>query len=169
MNRRLRDLFGDRTPRVVELYRKADPTASPYKILSLVVTDQRTGANSIKIAERKAALGKAPAFLYNFNWETKVAGLMSPHTIEIPFCFNNIAIGKPIVGDDPEAQQLADKVCDAWVAFAKSGDPSTPQLPKWLPYDAADRNTMLFDVQSKVAKDPIRDKRLLMNELSNST
>src|SRR5438128_2757482 len=120
------------------------------------------GVNSIKLAERKAALGRAPAYLYNFNWETPVAGLKSPHTLEIPFVFNNIAIAKPLVGDSPEAFALAEKVCDAWVAFARTGNPNTKALPAWPAFTPTERCTMLFANESKIEKDPIREKRLLL-------
>jgi para-nitrobenzyl esterase len=163
---RTKTLFGDGAARVLELYRKANPGLSPYDLFVLISTDYPTGISSIRLAERKAASGKAPVYLYNFNWETPVAGLHSPHTIEIPFVFNNIALAKPLVGDGAEARALAEKVCDAWVAFARTGDPSTPALPKWTPFTEKDRATMLFNNESKVVNDPIREKRLLLNEVA---
>jgi para-nitrobenzyl esterase len=123
------------------------------------------GIGSIRLAERKAASSKAPVYLYNFNWETPVAGLKSPHIVDVPFVFNNIAIGKPLVGDSPNARALAEKVCDAWVAFARTGDPNTAALPHWQPFTAKDRYTMLFNNESKVEQDPVRAKRLLLEEV----
>jgi para-nitrobenzyl esterase len=165
LQKRTKTLFGEAAPRVVDLYRKSHPALNPYDLFVLISTDYPTGVASIRLAERKAASGKAPVYLYNFNWETPVAGLKSPHTLEIPFVFNNIAIAKPLVGDGADARALAEKVCDAWVTFARTGDPSTPALPKWLPFTEADRYTMLFNNESKVEKDPIREKRLLLNEV----
>jgi para-nitrobenzyl esterase len=165
LQKRTKDLFGDAAGRVVELYRKTNPGLSPYELFVLISTDSEMGIGSIRLAERKAASGKAPVYLYNFNWETPVAGLKSPHTIDVPFVFNNIAIGKPLVGDSPQARALAEKVCDAWVAFARTGDPNTAALPHWHPYTAKDRYTMLFNNESKVEKDPVRQKRLLLDEV----
>ena len=169
METRVKTLFGDDSPRVIELYRKSNPRANPYELYVLISTDNQMGMNSIKLAERKADLGKAPAYLYNFNWETPVAGLQSPHTLEIPFIFNNIAIAKPLVGDSPEAFALANKVCDSWVAFARTGNPNTGALPHWPPFTLKDRDTMLFSDDSEVEKDPIRAKRLLLNEVRKSS
>jgi para-nitrobenzyl esterase len=160
-----KDLFGNAAGRVVDLYRKTNPGLSPYDLFVLISTDSDIGLGSIRLAERKAAAGKAPVYLYSFNWETSVAGLKSPHTIDLPFVFNNIAIGKPLVGDTPQARALAEKVCDAWVAFARTGDPDTAALPHWHPYSATDRYTMLFNNESKVEKDPDREKRLLLDEV----
>jgi para-nitrobenzyl esterase len=165
LQKRVQGLFGDNGQRVIELYRKAHPDLTPYELFVLISTDNQMGVNSIKLAERKSELGKGPAYLYNFNWETPVAGLRSPHTLEIPFVFNNIAIAKPLVGDSTEAFVLADKVCDAWVAFARTGNPNTKALPEWPAFTTKDRYTMLFNNESKVEKDPIREKRLLLSEV----
>ena len=43
---------------------------------------------SIHLAERRAALGKAPTYHYVWAWETPVMNLLAPHTMEIPFVFN---------------------------------------------------------------------------------
>ena len=165
LERRVKTLFGDNSRRVIDLYRKTDPGLSPYDLFVLMQTDSGMGINSIRIAERKAAGGGAPAYLYNFNWDTPVEGLRSPHTLEIPFVFNNIEIAKPLTGNGKEAFELANKVSDAWVAFARTGNPNTPGLPAWPAYSDKDRGTMVIDNQSKVVNDPIRDKRLLLNEV----
>ena len=47
-----------------------------------------------------------------------------------------------------------------------TGNPNTPGLPTWPPYNDKDRGTMVIDNESKVVNDPIRDKRLLLNEVS---
>jgi para-nitrobenzyl esterase len=57
---------------------------------------------------------------------------------------------------------LADKVSDAWVAFARSGDPNTPKLPHWPAYDAKERATMVINNVSTVVNDPLREQRIAM-------
>jgi para-nitrobenzyl esterase len=57
---------------------------------------------------------------------------------------------------------LADKVSDAWIAFARSGDPNTSKLPRWTAYNAANRATMVIDNESRLVDDPIREQRLVM-------
>jgi para-nitrobenzyl esterase len=57
---------------------------------------------------------------------------------------------------------LADRVSDAWIAFARTGHPDTPKLPHWPAFNAADRPTMVIENQSRVEKDPIREQRLVM-------
>ena len=60
---------------VIDLYRKASPGLSPYELCVLIQTDSGMGLNSIRLAERKAAAGRAPVYLYNFNWDTPAEGL----------------------------------------------------------------------------------------------
>ena len=91
--------------------------------------------------------------------------MRSPHTIEIPFVFNNIKIAGPLISKMPEAYALAEKVSAAWVAFARTGNPNTPKLPKWPAYSARSRDTMLFNNESRVEQDPDRGPRLVMEQV----
>jgi para-nitrobenzyl esterase len=163
MRTRVRDLLGEAAERVIDVYRRANPGASPSDIYFLVASDHRYSAPVMKIAERRAALGRGKVYLYYFRWETPIDGgrLRSPHTIEIPFVFDNLG-ASPLTSGSPEAPALAAKVSDAWIAFARTGNPTTAALPAWPAFNAADRATMVFDNQSIVVNDPIRLERLAM-------
>jgi para-nitrobenzyl esterase len=78
--------------------------------------------------------------------------MRSPHTIEIPFVFHNIAVAGPLISKVPEALALSDKVSEAWVAFARTGNPNTPGLPPDPPTPEATRDTMLFNTESRVER-----------------
>ena len=119
----------------------------------------------MKIAERRAALHQGPVYLYYFRWESPYEGgrFKAPHTVEIPFAFHNVD-ASPLTAGSPTAPALADKVSDTWIAFARTGNPSTSNLPAWPAYDAVTRATMVFDNQSTVVNDPIRAARLVMFE-----
>lgn len=160
---RIRGLVGESAGRVIDVYRKANPGATPSDIYFLIASDYRYGAPVMKIAERRAALKKAPVFLYYFRWETPIDGgrLKSPHTIEIPFAFDNIKASR-LTASSPDAPALADKVSDEWIAFARKGDPNTPKLPRWPAFNAAERPTMVFNNESKLENDPIREQRIAM-------
>jgi len=75
------------------------------------------------------------------------------HTMELPFVFDNVEIAKAEVGTGPDLQPLADKISGAWVAFARTGNPSHKGLPKWTPYDMNRRATMVFNNQCKLVDD----------------
>jgi para-nitrobenzyl esterase len=164
MRGRVKGLAGNDGEALIDLYRKLYPRTTPADLYFLIASDFRYGGPVMKIAERRAALGKAPVYLYYFTWETPVEGgrLHSPHTIEIPFAFDNVQISRGLTGGGADAMALADKVSDAWIAFARTGDPNTPKLPHWPGFNAAERPTMVINNQSKVVGDPIREQRLAM-------
>jgi para-nitrobenzyl esterase len=169
MRARIGKILGDKSDAMIALYRKLNPGASPSDIYFLIASDYRYGAPTMIAAQRRAEMGKAPVYLYYFTWETPVQGgrLKSPHTMEIPFAFDNVQISARMTGGGPEAMALADKVSDAWIAFARTGDPNTPKLPHWPAYDAKDRATMVINNVSKVVNDPLREQRLAMFQAWN--
>ena len=74
---------------------------------------------------------------------------------------------RPFAGKGPEARALAERMQDAWIAFARTGNPNTPKLPRWPAFNAADRPTMVFNNVSKVENDPLREQRLAMFQAMN--
>jgi para-nitrobenzyl esterase len=164
--RAARRIGGD-PARVIDAFRKAHPDATPWDLWILIATDHPRGTYSRELAKRKAAQAGAPVFLYRFDWETPEGGghMRSPHTVEIPFVFNNIKVAGALISKMPEAQALATRVSAAWVAFARTGNPDTPALPKWPVYSAASRDTMLFNDTSRVEQDPDRVCRLAMEQV----
>jgi len=164
MRGRVKEILGDRAPSMIDLYQKLNPGATPSDLYFLIASDYRYGAPTILAAQRRAALGKGPVYLYYFTWETPVQGgrLKSPHTMEIPFAFDNVKISARMTGGGEDAMALADKISDTWIAFARSGDPNTPKLPHWPAYDAKDRATMVINNVSKVVNDPLKEQRMAM-------
>ena len=109
--------------------------------------------------ERKAAAGKAPAYLYHFEKHTPASTrggkLNAPHSIEIAYAFDNLALAVPLSGPVTPAQQaLADKVSGLWTSFARTGKPSAPGVPAWPAYNAKTRPVMVLDDTCKVVDDP---------------
>jgi para-nitrobenzyl esterase len=159
-------LGGDPT-RAIEAFRKAQPGATPWDLWILLATDHPRGTYARELAKRKADQRAAPAFMYRYDWETPEGGghMRSPHTIEIPFVFNNIEIAGPLISKMPEAFTLAEKTSAAWAAFARTGDPNTAKLPKWRAYSATARETMLFNNECRLESDPDRGPRLVMEQI----
>jgi para-nitrobenzyl esterase len=164
MRTRIRQLLGNHADEAIRVYQKVNPGASASDIYFLIASDYRYSGPVTKIAERRAALGKSPVYLYYFRWETPVDGgrLKSPHTIEIPFAFDNVKAATRLTGGGPEAMALADKVSDTWIAFAKTGNPNQPKMPRWTAFNATDRPTMVFNTDSRVVNDPIKEQRLMI-------
>jgi para-nitrobenzyl esterase len=154
---------------VIEAFRAAQPRATPWDLWILIASEHPRGAYARELAKRKAAQAAAPAYFYRFDWETPEGGghMRSPHTVEIPFVFNNIDIAGPLISQMPAAHALAAKVSAAWAAFARTGDPNVPQLPAWPAYSAATRDTLLFNNEIRVEQDPDRGPRQAMERALN--
>jgi para-nitrobenzyl esterase len=164
MRQKIGALIGGRAEHAIETYRAANPGASPSDLYFLIASDYRYSGPVMKIAERRAALAGGPVYLYYFRWETPVNGgrLKSPHTIEIPFAFDNIEHAMGLTGGGADARALADKLSETWIAFARTGNPNTGKLPKWPAFNATERPTMVINTSSRVENDPIRAQRVVM-------
>ncbi|THD56401.1 carboxylesterase family protein [Phenylobacterium sp.] len=140
---------------LVAALRAAYPDYNPTHLASGVGTAVGMWAGSIKLAERKAAQKAAPVWMYMLTWETPVAKgrLRTPHALEIPLVFDNVEKARNFVGRGDEPQVVADQMSDAWLAFARTGDPG------WPAYDARTRATKLFDLESRVVSDPLPEVR----------
>ena len=167
LRKRAGELLGERAEATLEVYRKAVPTATPAELYFLMVSDNRYCAPIMKIAERRAALGAAPVYCYYFCWETPVQGgrLKSAHALEIGFVFDNTERSSRFTGGGARPAALADKMSDAWIAFAATGKPQTPKLPVWTPYNAQQRATMVFNDQTELVNDPLGPRREAMQSV----
>jgi para-nitrobenzyl esterase len=147
---------------VIDLYRKLHPDHTPTDLLVDVVTSQFTTIPSMHIAERKFAQGKAPAYLYMVTWETPVLGgkMRSPHGIDLTFVFDNTDIAAGLLGTGPQPQQMAKLMSQAFVAFARTGNPNHAGLPDWPAYSPAQRASLHFNVPPAVVNDSNKEERL---------
>jgi para-nitrobenzyl esterase len=154
--------------RVVAEYRDGYPGASPALLLARMTTDSGFLASATAQAERKAALGGAPAHLYLFTWPSPAgpARWGATHGIDVALAFHNA--DAPITGEGaPRARRLADDLAGAWVRFAATGDPDGGGLPRWPAYDPGTRETLVLGDTTTVEADPLRRYRLLWAELSS--
>jgi para-nitrobenzyl esterase len=160
LQQRLKPLLTDS---VLSAFRSTYPRENPSGLFFLITTAYPTVAFTEKIAERRAALGKAATYVYEFTWATPILGgrMRSPHTIEMPFVFNNVKdpLVQKLTGGGADTFPLAERVCDTWVAFAHTGNPNSKNLPHWPAYSAADREVMIINTESRADKDPDRVAR----------
>ena len=69
---------------------------------------------------------------------------------EIAFVFDNTDRCENMTGGGPAARDLAAKVSEAWIAFARTGDPNHPGLPRWTPLTSETNATMVFDTRCEL-------------------
>ena len=158
----IKTTMGADTARIWAAYRGADPKATAAQLLARISSDQGIRTNTRTLIERKALLGGAPAFLYLLTWPAPFMGgrYGSVHGTDVPLIFHNPELW-PLTAGSPEGRVVADRMAGAFVAFAKTGSPGTPELP-WAAYNSNSKPTMLFDVQSGVKNDPDRDLMSLL-------
>jgi len=158
LRQRLTPVLGSRLDRIINVYKKTRPEATPWDLL---VGIQSEGArrSSILLAERKAAGGKAPVYMYLFTWQSDYKGylLKASHAMELSFVFDNID-SMPLTGSRPDKYKLAEQMSEAWIAFARNGDPNHPGIPKWPTYTTKNRATMIFDAPCRIDIDPYREE-----------
>lgn len=151
---------------VIDIYQQANPNASASEIYFLIASDRSYVMPSITIAERRAALGGAPCYLYYLCWESPADNgrFMSPHTLDIPLVFDNVNASRLTAGNR-EAEALADKVSDSIIHFARTGNLNASALPQWTPYESGERATMVLNNTSQVVDDPIARQREAMQPI----
>jgi para-nitrobenzyl esterase len=151
--------FGAKGKALIDALRAIEPTYSPTYLFTAAISSNFAMAGSVRLAERKAAqaaAGGAPVYMWNLTWETPVdhGVFKTPHTMEIPFMLYSFDRVRAFVGPGPQPKRMADQLCGAWVAFARTGRPDGPLTPHWPPYDASRRATMVFNLESRVVDDP---------------
>ena len=159
VEKRLGDMYGSNPERIIEVFRASHPGAKPFDVLSLAMTAQvRQGA--VLQAALKAALG-TPAYLYWFTWKTPVLDgrPRSIHCIDLPFCFDNTDRSENLTGGGTGPRVLAANVSEAWIRFARSGNPNHAGIPNWPAFSAKSCPTMIFDRQCKLQNNPDKEER----------
>ena len=169
MRERVGAVAGEHTDRVIETYQRLYPDMNPAERLIATLTDSNFRIRSLIVAERKAAQGAAPTYMYAFEWETPVQGgrLKSPHALDVPFTFDTIDLTNA-TDRSAAAHTLAATMSETWAAFAHSGVPAHKSLPHWPAYDVARRSTMILDAECRVENDPRGETRQLWQEITAS-
>ena len=128
---------------VVAQVRERYPEASPEELFHRIVTPARSWRGQVEEAEARARGGRGNTFVYQLDFEE------AKHTDDIGLAFGTVPDATP-------AQvAMSEIVMDAFVRFARTGNPG------WPAYDLASRQTMIFDETSRVASDPRRWEREL--------
>ena len=150
---------------VVIEYRRIYPAYSPSDVLFAATTAARSWRGAIIELEERAKAGH-PTWAYQLDWATPRDGgrFGAPHASDIQLVFDNIA--KPgATAEGPTAQRMADQMSEAFIAFARTGDPNCKAIPRWEPFTLPRRAALVFDVPSKLVDDPRGAERRLFEKV----
>jgi para-nitrobenzyl esterase len=161
----VRDAAPAKADQIIAALRAAHPGATPGDLAIAFQTAKTFWIDSVVLAERKLTQ-PAPVWMYRMDWDQSPAlggKLKAAHAMELSFVFGTFDNIRFFVGPGDGPNRMAAQMHPAWVAFAKTGDPQTANLPTWPRYDLAKRQTMIFNLESKVESDPQGDLRRLMS------
>jgi len=117
---------------------------------------------AIRMAE--AASKRQPTYMYLFTYRSTSTyrNYGSAHSMELPFVFGVIDDLDVITvtGRDPHRQELMHQIQEAWIRFARTGNPNHPGLPPWPKYDVKGRATMELGTTCRLINDPYREQRV---------
>ncbi|HEV8693204.1 MAG TPA: carboxylesterase/lipase family protein [Lysobacter sp.] len=155
--------YSDLSPDVVIAeYRKLYPRYTPSEVFFAATTAGRSWRGAVIEAELRAKQS-APTWAYQLDWPSPLDGgkWRALHTLDIALVFDNTAQPGSRTGTGAGAQRMADRMSDALLAFARSGDPNHAGIPYWSPYSLPARETMVFDEHTRMEDDPRGGERRL--------
>jgi para-nitrobenzyl esterase len=150
--------FADRKSDIVAQFKQVFPRKKVQDVL-YYAGGSRPGVKNLLV--RKLENTKTPVYNYLFAWEYPInGGITSFHCSELAFCFHALRVPQiqTATGGGPVAMALQDKVAQAWVNFARTGNPSQPGL-EWKPFTKESPQAMVFDTVSQSV--PLADDKLV--------
>jgi para-nitrobenzyl esterase len=147
----IRPIAGARAEEVVAFYKQHHSADSPSYLLADIVTDYWMRHDGNTVAQLKVQQGAAPVYVYMLEWEVTPL-LRCPHATDVTLVFNNLE-ASPIMTSAPGAQLVADQMSDAWIAFARTGNPASRSNPQWPAYTLPRRANMVFNTKSRIVGD----------------
>jgi para-nitrobenzyl esterase len=156
-------------PGLVEAYRRArekrGAATSPVELLSAIQTDIMFRMPVIQFVEAQRDR-QQPVYNYLFTWVSPVLdGLLGAcHVLDIGFVFGNY--DDTFCGTGPDADKLSRYIQDAWLAFARTGDPSCESIGTWPQYGDR-RKTMMLGKDCHVEEAPYEDERRAWDKMPN--
>ncbi len=129
----------------------------PCDIFTAIETDQKFRIPAVRLAEAQQSQGQS-AYSYLFTWPSPAFGgtLGAHHALELGFLFGNY--GEGFGGSGPVADAVSRNIQDAWLAFARTGDPSCESVGRWPSYGTR-RATMMLRDECHIEEAPYDEER----------
>jgi len=152
-----------RAAELIETYAKERPEATPGQIFCAIETDRVFRMPAIRLAEVQQP--HAPAiykYLFTYASPALEGRLGACHALDLPFVFGHTGeeILRGLVGEGPQVDALSARMMEAWLGFARSGDPID-----WPPYELERRATLRLGPDSDLMFDPYCRERQAWEDL----
>ena len=99
-------------------------------------------------------------YMYYWKEESKIPLYKACHAVELAYVFYNI--DETIYTGEKADEELARTVSNMWVEFAKTGNPSLPDI-QWDKYDIKNRKTITFKKDDiKIEEDILKAQREIL-------
>ncbi|MEZ0094243.1 carboxylesterase/lipase family protein [Streptacidiphilus sp. EB129] len=160
-----------RKQQMFDVYAADRPGETEGRVVNAMLTDQLERVPTLRLAEAQSHW--RPTYVYQFDWHVPyVEGLPAAqnlgamHTLELPFVFGNLDLGRvprgaaTVAANRPALTRLSHDMIGAWTSFARSG------APGWPSYTAAVRATRIWDLRPSVQDAPQENERALWNDYS---
>jgi para-nitrobenzyl esterase len=148
-------------PALIEAYRNArtrrGADTSIPELWKAIQTDRMFRMPCLQLVEAQNRHNRS-TYNYLFTWESPAMGgvLGACHGLDIGFVFGTY---DPVFhGSGPVADKLSQNMQDAWIAFARTGDPSCESTGSWLPY-GEHRLTMILGKDCYLEEAPYEEER----------
>jgi para-nitrobenzyl esterase len=148
--------------RVIARYRELYPDYTPSEVFFAATTAGRSWPGHLIQAEQRAKIG-APAWMYQLDFGSPIDGgkLRAFHSFDIALVFDNLDKPGSKTGTGPAARKVADQMSEAFIAFARTGDPNCAAIPAWGKYTLPQRPTLVINETSAMVDDPRKEEREL--------
>jgi para-nitrobenzyl esterase len=144
----------DMVPDLIKNCREAlstpDVAISPAEMAIVLQTDRQFRIPAIRLLEAQK-IHNPMTYSYLFDWKSPETSLGACHALEVGFVFG--ILNSRFNGSGPGAEMLSQKMQDAWIAFARKGNPSCDSLGKWPQY-GRERQTMILGEHCRVEEFP---------------
>jgi para-nitrobenzyl esterase len=167
--RRCERLVPGHAERAVETYRGArqgrGAEVTPPALWFAIDSDRAFRYPAMRLAELHRT-HQPDTYAYLFTWPSPFmnGALGACHALELPFVFGTLSdpMLMNLTGTGAAAHRLAERIQEAWISFARSGQPSAD----WPAYDPAQRATMLINDEWEVAHAPLEAERRFWETVS---
>jgi para-nitrobenzyl esterase len=151
---------------LVELHRESRRSRglpdSNLDMIDAIGTDARFRVPALRLAAAQHEhQPDSYAYLFTYASPARHGALGACHALEMPFVFGTIHAPTQdrFAGSGPDVERLSANMMDAWLSFSRTGNPMEESSAAWPGYDAATRQTMVFDIDSRVEADPFGKER----------